>query len=157
MLVKKVKVLEEIENKKISNNFKVGQEVYIVQDFYNEGRGLNTFFKHCYGLCHDYGKPRTQIVPDDVLEDLGYEDFPDVKIDEEILEKSGGSEIGCVVGSAEVKEEDEDRIFKDMFEQFLEENLIPPDKVEDLKLVVRNDTDGDSYYHWIPESYLEYV
>lgn len=158
MKLKKVKVVGNSEEEEIEHFFVIGSEVIIVQDFIinKETHGLNLYYKHCYGMCYDSSMPRTQIIESPNIEEAGFEEFPDVIVDEKIANKIGFSK-GCVAGVAGVPEDKYVSVLAETNMGLLSRDLNPVKELEDLKLVVLKDRDGDAFFHWIPDSYLEYV
>lgn len=147
MKLKKMIVRENVPGP--DNYFNEGQEVLLIQDFSNENLGLNLYWKYCYGLRNDINNLGIQVIGEDNLEFVGFEEYPTKMLD---ISWSSNDEDEIEVAVVDTLTEDIVGDSKEMLEQVIEQcverGLEPPEKIEDIALVVFPDSDGDfQYFH----------
>lgn len=155
MKLKKMKV--NVDNSVVEHYFAEGDEVIVIQDFAVEDRGLNLFWKYCYGFRQDVDIEGIQVVGDVLLDFVEMVEVPDAIVSGDFFADHDEDVPVGVIGTAPYHDEIKEDIFEHAVSQFKEMGLDLPESIDDIKLVVRKDEDDDASYYFVPESYLAYA
>lgn len=154
MKLKKMRVIHREDY--VDHHFKIGQEVLLIQDFYSEPRGNNTFYKVCLGERTDTGELGKQTLAETSLEFVEYVEYPDVDVVGFFIdvERVVAADLGNIV-EVGLPEEAQAGILEEATEFFEERHGIMPETADELHLIVAPDDDGDFVYTVVMDYFLE--